>query len=291
MLDRAREVELLVAALDGGAHVLLEGPPGTGKSTLLRSVASERAAPFHLVEGNAELTPARLVGHFDPAQVLARGYSPDVFVDGPLVEALRDGGLLYVEEINRVPEETLNVLITVMSEAELTVPRLGLVRAEPGFRLVAAMNPFDAVGTERISSAIYDRTCRISMDYQSAETESAIVALRGSPENDAWRAQVVDLVRRTRSHQDVRIGSSVRGAIDLVAIATRLSDMRAVPQGDWYAGLDAALVSLSGRIRMHESAGRRPEEVVRELYEQVFGAPPSGGSDGDGGDGAEPGEA
>ena len=88
VLDRAREVELLVAALDGGAHVLLEGPPGTGKSTLLRSVSTERAAPFHLVEGNAELTPARLVGHFDPAQVLAQGYVPDVFVDGPLVSAM-----------------------------------------------------------------------------------------------------------------------------------------------------------------------------------------------------------
>ena len=287
MLDRAREVELLVAALDGGAHVLLEGPPGTGKSTLLRSVASERAAPFHLVEGNAELTPARLVGHFDPAQVLAQGYTPDVFVDGPLVSALREGGLLYVEEINRVPEETLNVLITVMSESELTVPRLGLVHAEPGFRLVAAMNPFDAVGTERISSAIYDRTCRLSMDYQSAATESAIVALRTPGSDDAWRALVVELVRRTRAHRDVRIGSSVRGAIDLAAIAARLAVMRGVPADDWRAGLDAALVSLSGRIRMHESAGRRPEEVVRELYEEVFGPPPSDGSATDG----APGEA
>jgi len=287
VLDRAREVELLVAALDGGAHVLLEGPPGTGKSTLLRSVASERAAPFHLVEGNAELTPARLVGHFDPAQVLAQGYTPDVFVDGPLVSALREGGLLYVEEINRVPEETLNVLITVMSESELTVPRLGLVHAEPGFRLVAAMNPFDAVGTERISSAIYDRTCRLSMDYQSAATESAIVALRTPGSDDAWRALVVELVRRTRAHRDVRIGSSVRGAIDLAAIAARLAVMRGVPADDWRAGLDAALVSLSGRIRMHESAGRRPEEVVRELYEEVFGPPPSDGSATDG----APGEA
>ena len=203
---------------------LLEGPPGTGKSTLLRAVSTARSAPFHLVEGNAELTPARLVGHFDPAQVLAQGYSPDVFVDGPLVLAMRAGGLLYVEEINRVPEETLNVLITVMSEAELTVPRLGLVHAEAGFRLVAAMNPFDAVGTERISSAIYDRTCRISMDYQSAATEAEIVALRAPAAGvtDDWRAQVVELVRRTRSHPDVRIGSSVRGAIDIVAIAGRL---------------------------------------------------------------------
>lgn len=291
VLDRAREVQLLVAALDAGAHVLLEGPPGTGKSTLLRAVASDRAAPFHLVEGNAELTPARLVGHFDPAQVLAQGYVPDVFVDGPLVSALRQGGLLYVEEINRVPEETLNVLITVMSEAELTVPRLGVVRAGPGFRLVAAMNPFDAVGTERISSAIYDRTCRIAMDYQSAATESDIVALRaqgmGTPR---WRAQVVDLVRRTRAHPDVRIGSSVRGAIDMVAIAGRLAEMRLVKEDDWHAGLDAALVSLSGRIRMHDSAGRRPDAVVRELYEQVFGAEP--GPDGvEEAGGGGPGEA
>ncbi len=57
--------------------------------------------------------------------MLAKGYRPDIFVDGPLLEALRTGGLLYVEELNRVPEETLNVLITVMSEGELTVPRLG----------------------------------------------------------------------------------------------------------------------------------------------------------------------
>ena len=59
--------------------------------------------------------------------MLAEGYVPDVFVDGPLLTAMRDGALLYVEEINRVPEETLNVLITVMSEGELHVPRLGRV--------------------------------------------------------------------------------------------------------------------------------------------------------------------
>jgi MoxR-like ATPase len=76
VVGRAREVELLVAALDAGAHVVLEGPPGTGKTTLLRAVADEAAMPFVFVEGNGELTPARLVGHFDPAQVLERGYPP-----------------------------------------------------------------------------------------------------------------------------------------------------------------------------------------------------------------------
>jgi MoxR-like ATPase len=65
--------------------------------------------------------------------------------------------------------------------------------------------------------------------------------------------------------------------------------MRSVKEDDWHAGLDAALVSLSGRIRMHDSAGRRPDAVVRELYEKVFGAEPAAGADGAAGSG--PGEA
>lgn len=287
VIGRDREVELLGAALQAGAHVLLEGPPGTGKSTLLRAVAAAQDVPFVLVEGNAELTPGRLVGHFDPAQVLTQGYLPDVFVDGPLLEAMRTGALLYVEEVNRVPEETLNVLLTVMSEGEIAVPRLGRVHADPGFRLVAAMNPYDAVGTARISSALYDRSCRLTLGYQAAEDEVRIVALRGPDVPAGWRARVVDLVRLTRDHRDVRVGSSVRGAIDLVGLAAALAGRRGVPIDDWDAGLDAALVALSGRVRLQESCTRPPEEVVRELYVAVFGPRPQDadtGSDEAGGD-------
>ncbi|HEY5156313.1 MAG TPA: MoxR family ATPase, partial [Acidimicrobiales bacterium] len=204
VVGRRRELELLVAALAADRHMLLEGPPGTGKSTVLRSLAEATGSEFVFVEGNAELTPSRFVGTFDPAQVLAEGYVPEAFVDGPLITALRDGALLYVEEINRVPEETLNVLITVMSEAELHVPRLGRVGAAEGFRLVAAMNPFDSVGTARISAAIYDRMCRITMGYQDAATETRVV-LREVPGADPdFAARVVEVVRGTRSHPGVR---------------------------------------------------------------------------------------
>jgi MoxR-like ATPase len=257
--------------------MLLEGPPGTGKSTLLRAVAQSLSVGFAFVEGNAELTPARLIGHFDPARVLSDGYTPDVFVDGPLVTALREGSLLYVEEINRIPEETLNVLITVMSEGEITVPRLGKVVGANGFRLVAAMNPFDAVGTARISSAVYDRVCRVAMTYQSLQDECAIVDRHlknnkvGVQPDTAWVANVVEVVRRTRTHPDLRVGSSVRGAIDTALVASSLAEVRSSKNISASIGIDSALVAISGRVRIREGSVRSAEDVVAEIWNDVFG--------------------
>ena len=281
VVGRRREIELVVAALLADRHVVIEGPPGTGKSTLLRTVAHELGVGFEFVEGNAELTPARLVGHFDPARVMAEGYDADVFVDGPLATALRDGALLYVEEINRVPEETLNVLITVMSEGELHVPRLGRLAAAPGFRLVAAMNPFDAIGTARISGAVYDRVCRLAVDYQSADDERSITERAGGGHDldPGWVAKVVELVRLTRTHPDLRVGSSVRGAIDMCAVAASLADVRGSKVTDGDVSLDAALVALSGRVRLREGTTRSTEEIVQELWASVFQRPDEASTD------------
>lgn len=305
VVGRDREAQLVVAALMAGRHLLLEGPPGTGKSTLLRSVSQSSDQPFELVEGNAELTPARLIGHFDPAQVLEAGYVPDVWVDGPLARALRDGGLLYLEEINRIPEETLNVLVTVMSEGEITIPRLATIAAHPNFRLVAAMNPFDAVGTARISGAVYDRVCRISMDYQSTADEIEIATRHGAnllsqawPANDhpstaaslslpVFIDRVVELTRATRSHPEIRVGSSVRGAVDLLLLAGPLSTLRSLPPASRDVGLDAALTALSGRVRVHESSNLTAEQIITDLWHEIMERPEVTSEDSDDGDQAD----
>ena len=273
VVGRHREIELTLAALTARRHIVLEGPPGTGKSTLLRAIAEAMHVGFVFVEGNAELTPARLAGTFDPARVLNDGYKPDAFLDGPLVEAMRAGSLLYIEEINRIPEETLNVLITVMSEGEITIPRLGRTLAAPGFQMIAAMNPFDTVGTARISSAVYDRMCRIAVAYQSADEETDIVHRASPSSNMHWCSQVVNVVRQTREHSDLRVGSSVRGAIDTALVAQSLGELRGLNAQDALVGLDAALTSLSGRVKLREGVARSVEEVVAEIWNTVFAVP------------------
>ncbi|SOD95111.1 AAA family ATPase [Blastococcus haudaquaticus] len=287
-LDREREV--LTVALATHRHVVLEGPPGTGKSTLLRSVAAATGSEVVFVEGNAELTPARLVGQYDPSAVLAGGYLPENFTDGPLLTAMRGSGLLYLEELNRIPEETLNVLITVLTEGEIAVPRLGTVRAASGFRLIAAMNPFDAIGTARVGQAIADRMCRVVLGYQPEEAERAIVA-GVTAADDRGVALAVRLVRATREHRDLRTGSSVRGAIDLVLLLDGLLRLRGRQLADGReTARDAAHAALSGRIRVTEGVERTPEAVLDEILDEVWpvdagppevsgddGAPPGGG--------------
>jgi MoxR-like ATPase len=290
--------------MSAGRDILLEGPPGTSKSTLLRAITGEWGIPLVFVEGNADLTPAKLVGHHNPARVLREDYSPANFVDGPLVEAMRKGGFLYLEEFNRAPEDTLNTLLTAMAERRIAVPRVGEVIAADTFRVIASMNPYDNIGTTRLSTSVHDRLCRLAITYQDAAAERGIVTLRAPLADlkpggyDRLVADAVAVTRATRRHADIRQGSSVRGAIDLTLVAGQLFTLdperlrgSAGPADDSAAGAaagaaggwdeaaeasyretvyDAMAVALSGRIFLDETVDATPEQVLRQIWEDHF---------------------
>ena len=284
VVGRERELTLVLAAVAAGRDILLEGPPGTSKSTILRAITQEWGIPLVFVEGNADLTPAKLVGHHNPARVLKEDYSADNFVDGPLLEAMREGGFLYIEEFNRAPEDTLNTLLTAMAERRIAVPRAGTVTAKPTFRVIASMNPYDNIGTTRLSTSVHDRLNRLAITYQDEDAERGIVKLRAPLPAldpaiyDRLVADAVAVTRATRNHEDIRQGSSVRGAIDLTAVAGELFNLSERPvesadaQESAYRDLvfDAMVVSLSGRIHLDETVEATPEQVLRQIWEDHF---------------------
>ena len=280
LVGRDHELELVLAAVDAGRDIVLEGPPGTSKTTMLTAITAEWSIPLLFVEGNADLTPAKLIGHHNPARVLREDYSSGNFVPGPLVDAMESGGFLYIEEFNRAPEDTLNTLLTAMADRKVTVPRVGTITAQPSFRVIASMNPLDDIGTTRLSTSVHDRLCRLAVGYQDATAEETIVALRTAPRTmalppglpEGLTADAVAVTRATRVHPDVRQGSSVRGAIDCVLVAAGLARLRGVASRDEEGYrtllLDAMIVALSGRIHLDDAAQTTPEQVLRAIWEE-----------------------
>jgi MoxR-like ATPase len=119
--------------------------------------------------------------------------------------------------------------------------------------VLASMNPFDNVGTARISGSVYDRWCRLAVGYQNAAEEADIVRVRTGGADDRLVDDAVAITRATRGHPELRRGSSVRGAIDLTAIAVELVRLGSYPDHERVV-LDAALLALSGRIGVDEAS-------------------------------------
>jgi MoxR-like ATPase len=276
LVGRRHEALIILAAIASGRHVLLEGPPGTSKSTILKAVVKELGRPIFTVTGNSDLTASKLLGYFDPARVLSEGYKPEHFQAGPLTRAMREGAILYVEEFNRLPDDTANVFVNATSEREISLPRVGTVTATPEFCVVGALNPHDDTGTLRLSRALRDRFCSVRLDYQSRAEEIDIVTRRAAAEHESDRGRwtglvqtAVELCRRTRDHTDVRLGASVRGAIDMVVVARRLlGTLDGETGGDARRRLvlAAALTALRDKVWLNETTNRSADEILDEIW-------------------------
>ena len=248
-----------------GKHILLEGPVGVGKTLFAKVLASSFSNGFIRVDGDERLTENKLVGHWDPPMVLTKGYIRDSFVTGPLVRAMESGALLFINELNRLPESTQNVLLPVMDEDNLFVPKLGFIKAKSGFVIVATQNPEENIGVTGLSEALRDRFLLIRLEYPSKEEEIRIARLRSGINDDSIIETAVKIVRLTRTNKKLRRGGSIRCSIDLSLIASNYSPM--TPE-KW---VKAALLVLSSRIEPIGEYRGNVNQIIEEVVLEALG--------------------
>lgn len=260
IVGRRPALRALDACLRIGRNALMEGPVGVGKTVLARAVCAASGRGFIRVDGDGRYTEAKLVGHFDPPGVLARGYQPDLFIAGPLVSAMQQGAVLFINELNRMPEGVQNVLLPALDEGVVHVPHLGAVHAKTGFSVVATQNPAEFVATGQLSEALLDRFELVVLDYQSADEEVQIVQRQASTAPAADLVQrAVALTRETRSSKLFRRGASVRAAVAIADLATVLG-------GDILA---AAVLALPTRVELMDGRDQDLTVLLTDLLQKA----------------------
>ncbi len=244
IVGKREPLTLVLAALLGKGHVLLEDFPGLGKTLAARSFARTLGLDFTRAQFTPDLLPADLTGSF----LYDQRQGTFEFRRGPLFT-----GLLLADEVNRTPPKTQAALLEAMQEHQITVEGETFVLDEP-FHVLATANPIEYEGTYPLPEAQLDRfLLRVSFGYPSAEQEYDVLVrrlerqqeeVRLEPVTDAagvraMQAAVetvqvdesisrycVDLVTATRTHQDSLTGSSPRGSLGLVLTARAFAVLR-----------------------------------------------------------------
>lgn len=202
---RGPQLVELVESLDLGMHCLLVGPTATGKS-LCAFEAFERTEirkPVFVIEGHESLKEFDLLG----------GYAPDgkggfSWHDGVLVRAMRTGGHLFMDEANRMPTRTLNVLLGVLSRGAVVLTERGSqeVKAGQGFQVVMAMNLGRGYAVNTLDIALLNRfSCVLEYRYLPPKEEEELVVRETGVDLDVAHimVKVANETRRLRRSREI----------------------------------------------------------------------------------------
>jgi nitric oxide reductase NorQ protein len=146
-------------------NLLLKGPTGSGKTKLAETLSETLEQPMYQVNCSVDLDAESLLG-FKTIKTNDDGQQEIVFIDGPVIKAMKEGHILYIDEINMAKPETLPVLNGVLDyRRKLTNPFTGeVINAAPGFNVIAAINE-GYIGTLPMNEALKNRFVVIQVDY------------------------------------------------------------------------------------------------------------------------------
>ncbi len=312
--------ERLLASILAGHHVLIEGPPGVGKTTLSKHLASilppidaVKGCPFHCdpqklvcplclkqaarggklqvekvegvkrfvrIQGSPDLTAEDLLGDIDPSKAFR--YGPQdyrAFTPGKLLRGNR--GVVFFDEINRVPEKLQNALLQVLEEKTATIGPYD-VDYSSDFIMLATMNPKEHAGVEELSDVLLDRFDVVKMSYpETLEREVEILkrygkSFQGIEVPEEVVTTITKLVRTTREEpwdRELAQGASVRAGIALYEKAQAsalLKGRKKVAMEDIESMALSAMVSrvkASPESKYYDDPIELLEELKREFFE------------------------
>jgi len=237
VVGKRDQLLLVLAGILAGGHVLIEDLPGLGKTLAARSFAQTLGLKFTRAQFTPDLLPADLTGSF----IYDQSENRFDFRPGPLFT-----GLLLADEINRTPPKTQSALLEAMQERQITVEGQTFPLEAP-FHVIATANPVEYEGTYPLPEAQLDRfLIRVGFGYPTADQEWGVLARRLDRQREEQTLDTVTdaagllamqtaiervtveesvgrycvaLASATRSHPQVLMGSSPRGALGLMLMA------------------------------------------------------------------------
>ena len=290
VVGKQAALETMMLSILANGHILIEDYPGLAKTLMAKSFAAVLGLQFKRVQFTPDLLPADITGTY----VLDRRTSDFELRRGPVFT-----NILLADEINRAPPRTQSALLEAMQEKQVTIEGDTQKLQEP-FIVMATQNPIEYEGTYPLPEAQLDRfLVKLSVGYPSAEEETEIIERRNNRRSDeakldavstrdaivamqtevegvhvehAIEEYVVEIVRSTRSHSEVEIGSSPRGSLAI----TKLAKANAWMNARRYVIPDdvkrVAVPALSHRLILKPEGwlrGDKTSAIVEKILQEV----------------------
>ncbi|MBA4368376.1 MAG: magnesium chelatase [Desulfobacterium sp.] len=287
---QANAIRLLLAGFASGGHVLLEDFPGTGKTTLAKTLALSIDTDFKRIQFTPDLLPSDIIGVsiFDPKERLFRVHKGPIFTN-----------ILLIDEINRASPRTQSALLEAMAERQVSIDGK-IFGFDSLFFVIATQNPIESRGTYPLPEAQMDRfALQLSLGYVGTAEEVAILTDQNTVHpiesigpcvkiddvlllktavqkifiKEELKKYIVEIVKATRNKPGVQLGASPRASLSLMKTAKAL----ALFDGYDFVSPDhiqeIAVPVIAHRLVMDAQAqfsGQTPERIVEEI---IFSIP------------------